>query len=93
MVCGYEGFSLLRNYPRDSVFVHDLDFDFKGVDDAYGGHQIYVLIHAPHGRGAMESIHWKHPRFHRQGGGTALMDRDWGEWRLFELVQIPRGHE
>ena len=89
-VCGYESFALLRG-PASPVFVHALDFNFDKAKHDYYGHSLYVLIHRPEGRSAMDSVHWKYRNIFIQGGRETLYDSDWGEWRLFELVQAPTG--
>jgi len=90
-VCGYEGFVLMRGYEDSGLFVHALDFDFDRVEDTYRRQQLFVLVRRPAGRGAMESIHWKYDEMFHLGDRSALVDSDWGDWRLFELIQAPRG--
>ncbi len=88
-VCGYASFNLQPVIPSGSLFTRDLDFDFTRVEDEYWGQDLFVLVPRPAGRTAMESVHWKYDGIHRFGSRNALHDSDWGDWRLFELVQAP----
>ncbi len=90
-VAGYESFELL-DAPAPELFVPALDLDFAAVERDYAGNQLYVLVRRPEGRGAMDSIHWKYPRMYEWGSRYTLYDSDWGDWRLFEIVQ-PRSLE
>jgi len=85
-VCGFESFALL---PRNAspIFEHALDFNFEKSKHDYYGQVLYLLIHRPEQRDAMDSIHWKYRNIYVQGGEDALYDSDWGDWRLFELIQ------
>lgn len=85
-VCGYDSFFLLgRDAPP--TFVHSLDFNFYRAKEDYTGHVLYLLVHRPAGRSAMDSIHWKHDRIFSLGSRETLYDGDWGNWRLFEIIQ------
>lgn len=87
-VCGYDSFPLIGSHPG-VVFVHSLDFNFDKAEKDYPGHDLYVLVHRPQGRSAMDSIHWKYPRIFTLGSRTTLYDADFGDWRLFEIIQAP----
>lgn len=88
-VCGYDSF-LLLDPNTGPVFLHTLDFDFNKVKHDYPGHALYILVHRPIGRSAMDSIHWKYDRIFTLGSRGTLYDGDWGDWRLFEIVQAER---
>ena len=70
-------------------FVPSLDLNFNKAREDYYGHRLFVLVHRPEGRSAMDSVHWKFYRIYIQGSRTTLYDSDWGPWRLFEIVQAP----
>ncbi len=89
-VCGYDSFALLRDRGTPATFVHALDFNFDKAKHDYYGHTLFVLVRQPEQRHAMDSVHWKYPRIFIQGGPDTLYDSDWGEWRLFELIQAPQ---
>lgn len=89
-VCGYDSFLLLGPDPGP-IFAHALDFNFHQAKEDYYGHDLYVLVHAPEGRSAMDSVHWKYPNMYRLGHRSTLYDRTFGNWRLFEIIQAPRG--
>jgi hypothetical protein len=88
-VCGYDSFRLLGS-RSDPVFQTALDFNFYQSVKDYRGYQMYLLIHQPVGASAFESIHWKYPLLFSRGHRNLLYYKDWGDWRLFELVQAPR---
>jgi len=88
-VCGYDSFRLLRA-GAGPLFTHVLDFNLGQLKNDYFGHDLYVLIHRPRGRSATDSVHWKHDRIFTLGTDNTLYDRDWGDWRLFEIIQARR---
>ena len=88
-VCGYDSFRLL-GAREDPVFLRALDFNFYQAVKDYHGYRMYLMVHQPTGAGAFESIHWKYPQLFTLGHRNLLYYRDWGDWRLFELVQAPR---
>ncbi len=85
-VCGFESFALLRD-NTSPVFEHALDFNLDKSKHDYYGQVLYLLVHLPEQRNAMDSIHWKYSNIYVQGVKDALYDSDWGDWRLFELIQ------
>ena len=87
-VCGYDGF-LLTEATEDSLFVNSLDFNFYKAKDDYDGYTLYLLIRRPDGRSAMESIHWKFDGIYNFGDRGTLHDGDFGDWRLYEIIQPP----
>lgn len=89
-VCGYEGFAVPGGGQVSSTFVNALDFNFDKAKRDYYGHALFVLVRRPDQRSAMDSVHWKFPRIFIRGGPDTLYDSDWGEWRLFEMIQAPR---
>jgi hypothetical protein len=91
-VCGYDSFLLLGRRGR-GVFLHAMDFSFDKAKDDYPGHALYVLLRRPRGRAATESVHWKFDRLFDLGGRSTLYDSDWGDWRLFEIIQAPTEEE
>jgi hypothetical protein len=91
-VCGYDGFGLLGAEPGE-FFVHSLDFNFDKARKDWVGHDLYVLVHRPHGRSGTDSIHWKFDRIFALGRRSTLYDGDWGDWRLFEIIQAPERRE
>jgi len=87
-VCGYDSFALL-GVEADPLFVHALDFNFHKAREDYPGRTLYMLVHRPAGRSATDSVHWKFDRLYTLGTRQTLYDGDWGEWRLFEIIQAP----
>jgi hypothetical protein len=75
------------------VFVRSLDFNFDKAKQDYPGRDLFVLVRQPRARSGMDSIHWKYPRIFELGSHTTLYDGDFGDWRLFEIVQAPREEE
>jgi hypothetical protein len=88
-VCGYDSFQLLGSRP-DPVFLPVLDFNFNKVKDDYRGHVLFLLVHRPAGKGAMDSIHWKYGGIFAFGTRSTLYEGDWGDWRLFEIIEPAR---
>ena len=92
--CGYSGL-LLARASEDAVIVPSLDFNFNETMRDYRGHRLFVLVHRPEGRSGMDSLHWKFPDIYPFGSGATLFERDFGPWRLYEIVQpySRRGNE
>jgi len=88
-VCGYDGLAFLGE-KADPVFVPALDFNFNKVKKDYEGHALYVLVHRPRNRSAMDSIHWKYKQIYTLGSRSTMYDGDWGDWRLFIIIQARR---
>ncbi len=88
-VCGYESFGLLGGTESDA-FVHALDFNFNKAKSDYRGHDLFIMVKKPFGRGSGDSIHWKYMDIYTLGSEETLYDADWGDWRLFQVIQPPR---
>ena len=88
-VCGYDSYSLLGS-AADPLFLPALDFNFYQAVADYPGYRLYLLVHHPVDGSAYDSIHWKYPHLFSRGHRNLLYYKDWGDWRLFELVQAPR---
>jgi hypothetical protein len=87
-VTGYQGLGLLHN-NEDPLFVPSLDFNFNHARDSYYGQDLFILVHAPKGIAATDSIHWRFPEIYRLGSQSTLYAYEWGDWRLFEIIQAP----
>ncbi len=88
-VCGHDAFRLI-GAQSSKLFVPSLDFNIDQIRHDYRGHQISVLIRRPAGLSSMDSVHWKYDRIYYFGAGPMLYDSDWGDWRLFEVIE-PEG--
>ncbi len=88
-VGGYDSFAFIEGDDPGDVFVHALDFDFTSAKNAYPGQILFLLVRRPSDRDVTDSIHWKHDGLFRLGSQTALYDSEWGDWRLFEIIQAP----
>ncbi len=86
--CGYESYRLL-GHDGGRFFHHALDFNFNETRNDYRGHALYLLVHAPTGRAAMDSIHWQYDDIYALGSRGTLYADDWDGWRLFEIIQAP----
>lgn len=87
-VCGYDAF-LLTGKTAECILLPSLDFNVDKVRRDYFGQDIYVLLRCPAGRSAMESVNWKYNMIYTLGAEGMLYDGDWGDWRLYEVVQAP----
>lgn len=88
-VCGYEGLGLLCDRPPDSRLLPNMDLHVFGLRRQYHGQQLFVLIRRPEGRSAADSVHWRFPGAYRHGLDRAIFARDFGDWRLFEVIAAP----
>ena len=93
VVCGYEGLGLLCNRPPDSRLIPSMDLHVGELRRQYYGQQLFVLIRSPEGRSAVDSVHWRFPGAYRHGLERTLFARDFGEWRLFEVVGAPTNEQ
>jgi hypothetical protein len=88
-VCGYEGMGLLANRSPDSRLLPNMDLQLNELRRQYYGQQIFLLVRKPEGRAGVDSIHWRFPDAYRRGLERALFARDFGDWRLFEVIGAP----
>ena len=88
-VCGYEGLGLLCRRPADSRLIPNMDLHVNDLRRQYHGQQLFVLVRRPEGRSAVDSVHWRNPGGFQNGLERTLVARDFGEWRLFEVVTAP----
>jgi hypothetical protein len=86
--CGYDSFRFAAG-PGGEVIKPMLDFNMARIRRDYHGHKLYLLVHRPVGRSAMDTIHWRFDRPYYLGVGETLYDSDWGDWRLFEVIEAP----
>ena len=92
-VCGYEGMGLLCNRSPESRLIPNMDLHVGELRGQYHGQHLFVLVHRPEGRAATDSIHWRFPGAYRHGLERTLYARDFGEWRLFEVVGAPTAEQ
>jgi len=92
-VCGYEGLGLLRNRPANSILIPNMDLHLGEMRRQYHGQNLFVLLHRPEGRAAADSVHVRLTDAYRLGFGRTLYARDFGEWRLFEVVGAPTAEQ
>ena len=97
-VCGFGGYVNFHqpsppdlSHVRDPrLFINTLDFDFESAVQDYRGQDLYLLVPEPRGLSAFDSIHWKYSQvFEGRNAPRLLFDRDFGNWRLFEIVRAP----
>lgn len=85
-VCGYEGLGLLGGDRRAERFVPVMDLHLDSLLESYRGQTLFLLVRKPEGRAQMESIAWQVPDLYRLGSSRTLLSKDFGKWRLFEIV-------
>ena len=87
-VCGYSGQELLRG-ARPEPFTPCLDPYIDALRKDYERQQIFLLMPRPDGADKWESLYWRYPGIFRHGAQGLLFARDFGTWRLYELVSAP----
>ncbi|MFZ4395240.1 MAG: hypothetical protein ACOYOU_06380 [Kiritimatiellia bacterium] len=92
-VCGYEGLGLLNNRPADSRLLPNMDLHIYEMRRQYHGQQLFVLIRRPEGHSAADSVHWRFPDAFRRGFDGAIFARNFGDWRLFEVIGAPTAEQ
>jgi hypothetical protein len=91
-VCGYTGLELLSG-PASERLEPNLDLYVQTLRTAYHGQHLFLLVPAPVGAAAAENVHIRHPELYTSGGGRMLIFRNYGPWRLFEVVGAPTERE
>jgi len=99
-VCGYDGFLLLGSRANHlphavrggqaGVYNYVLDLNINKIKSDYHGHVLFLLVHKPEGKSGTDSVHWQFDRLYTLGSRSTLFDSDWGDWRLFEIIQAAR---
>jgi hypothetical protein len=87
-VVGYRGLELLRDY-RGERLTPNMDLHITSLRQAYKGQDLYVLVPKPVGLARTESVFWRYPQLFERGAERLLFDRDFGDWRLFQVVAAP----
>ena len=87
-VCGYAGLDLLTG-ASDGCLESNLDLYVNALRQDYYGQNLYLLVPEPVGAAAAENVHIRHPSLYASGGGRMLVFRNYGAWRLFEIVGAP----
>jgi len=91
-VCGYTGLGLIPDDVRDRI-EPNLDLYVNTLRDAYYGQNLFLLVPEPVGAAAAENVHTRFPTLYSAGGGRMLFCRDYGPWRLFEIVGAPTARQ
>ena len=87
-VLGYRGLALLEN-NTDQIFLPNLDLRIGSLRRAYKGQNLYLLVPQPSRLAAMENAFWRFPELYVRGAERLLYAKDFGTWRLFEVIQAP----
>ncbi|MBP5228259.1 MAG: hypothetical protein J6336_12830 [Kiritimatiellae bacterium] len=87
-VMGYDGLELLRSYSGERL-TPNMDLHLFSLRQAYKGQHLFVLMPKPEGVTRTESLFWRYPDIYAKGIDRLLVDRDFGDWRLYECVVAP----
>lgn len=91
-VCGYAGLGLLTGSSSGRL-EPNLDLYVQTLRGDYYGQNLFLLVPAPVGAAAAENVHIRNPDLYASGGGRLLVFRDYGPWRLFEIVGAPTARQ
>jgi hypothetical protein len=87
-VCGYTAPGLLGG-ERPEPFTPCLDPFLGALRTDYTRQHIFLLMPRPRHAAAWESLYWRYPGIFERGAQRLLFARDFGDWRLYELVSAP----
>ncbi len=86
-VCGYAGLGSTCTNPEDAErFEPCLDPHIFVLRKAYKGQRLYLLVPRPDRENALDPCEWRYGGLYANGAQRLLFDRDFGPWRLFEVV-------
>jgi hypothetical protein len=86
-VCGYAGLGGRCTDPADdALFEPCLDLHIADLRVAYTRQKLYLLVPKPERENALEPYEWRYGGIYLNGAQRLLFDRDFGDWRLYEVV-------
>ena len=86
-VCGYAGLDGQSSDPADNtMFEPCLDLHIGVLREAYTRQRLYLLVPKPDRENALEPCEWRYGGIYDNGAQRLLFDRDFGPWRLYEVV-------
>ena len=86
-VCGYAGLGGRCTDPADdALFESCLDLHIADLRVAYTRQKLYLLVPKPARENALEPCEWRYGGIYFNGAQRLLLDRDFGDWRLYEVV-------
>ena len=86
-VCGYAGLGGRCTDPADdALFEPCLDLHIADLRVAYTRQKLYLLVPKPECENALEPCEWRYGGIYLNGAQRLLLDRDFGDWRLYEVV-------
>ena len=86
-VCGYAGLGGQCSDPADdAMFEPCLDLHIGVLREAYTRQKLYLLVPKPERENALEPCEWRYGGIYDNGAQRLLFDRDFGDWRLYEVV-------
>ena len=89
------GFAIVMASRRPESFVITTDRQFKASLDGVGHNQVGYILDVPNaaqGLGTSNAVNVAHPSFYRDGGGVAVLDREFPQtsdqppWRLYRVI-------
>ena len=91
-ICGYEGLGLPA-FVGETAFTPCLDLYINELRTAYAGQQLYLLVPVPEGSKVTHSCVWRYDRLYENGAEHLLYAKDYGSWRLYQVVSAPLASE
>ncbi|MBR4170914.1 MAG: hypothetical protein IKR48_04625 [Kiritimatiellae bacterium] len=85
---GYEGLRLLEG-NQNPMFTSNMDLHIADLKYAYKGQRLFLLLPRPYFLTRIESVYWRYPKIYKLGLERVIFLKDFGAWRLFEVVQAP----
>ena len=86
-VCGYAGLGGQCSDPADdAMFEPCLDLHIGVLREAYTRQKLYLLVPKPERENALDPCEWRYGGIYNNGAQRLLFDRDFGSWRLYEVV-------
>ena len=86
-VCGYAGLGgRCTETADDALFKSCLDLHIADLRAAYRRQKLYLLVPKPERENALEPCEWRYGGIYFNGAQRLLFDRDFGDWRLYEVV-------
>jgi hypothetical protein len=89
------GFAIVMASRRPESFVITSDRQFRAALDGVGDNQVRYILDVPNearGLGTSNAVNVKYPSFYRDGGGVAVLDREFPQtsdqpaWRLYRVI-------
>ncbi len=87
IVDDFTGFGIILNSLNPKIFINNSDKEFKNSLENPRQYADYILVRRPTGIGIIDAINKKYPDMFTKGASYLRLKKDFGIWRLYEIIK------